>query len=44
MRIARTPWSPPSNGERGRKVKIVGNGRIYTAAELAIAIINEEPR
>jgi hypothetical protein len=28
----------------GRKVKIIGNGQIYTAAELAIAIINEEPR
>jgi hypothetical protein len=26
----------------GRKVKIIGNGKIYTAAELAISIINNE--
>jgi hypothetical protein len=30
-------------GSEGRKVKIIGNGRIYTAAELAISIINEVP-
>jgi hypothetical protein len=26
----------------GRKVKILGNGRIYTAVELALSIINNE--
>lgn len=29
-------------GSEGRKVKIIGNGEIYTAAELAISIINNE--
>jgi hypothetical protein len=31
-------------GSEGRKVKIIGNGRIYTPTELALSIINEEPR
>jgi hypothetical protein len=26
----------------GRKVKIIGNGRIYTTTELALSIINDE--
>jgi len=29
-------------GSEGRKVKIIGNGRIFTAQELALAIINNE--
>jgi hypothetical protein len=31
-------------GSEGRKVQIIGNGRVYTATELALSIINEEPR
>jgi hypothetical protein len=29
-------------GSEGRKVMIIGNGRIYTVKELAISIINNE--
>jgi hypothetical protein len=29
-------------GSEGRKVQIIGNGRIYTPAELALSIINNE--
>jgi hypothetical protein len=29
-------------GTEGRKVKIIGNGRIYTAVELAVSIIDNE--
>jgi hypothetical protein len=29
-------------GTEGRKVKIIGNGRIYTAVELAVSIIKNE--
>jgi hypothetical protein len=30
------------SGSEGRKVKIIGNGRIYTPTELALSIINNE--